>query len=118
MVASVQPVKPIGRGYPYPLRVRVDGEVPVFPAGISLRADVHNYVGAQARAGTLSTAEGSIERIDDNTIDLTLSKEMTAALANNNLAVLDLVRIVDGADDWMGIRVEIPVEFPITEPMP
>jgi hypothetical protein len=113
----VQPTPPIARGYPYPFRWHSpvsEGEPAPFPAGCTLLADVALHAGGVAVA-TLSTEAGSIVRIDDTTIELRLSPADTAGLTVKT-ALIDLVRTDPSPDTWMGLKVQLPVEQPITAP--
>lgn len=114
MRTTVQPVPPIGRGYPYSFRLACPAESDVvpFPAGCTLLADVALYAGAPAVA-SLSSEGGSIERIDDTTVLLRLSGADTDLLTNTTV-VLDLVRTDPSPDEWLGIKVQLPVERPVT----
>lgn len=117
MRTTVQPVPPIARGYPYTVRVicPAEGDVVPFPIGCNLLADVALYVGAPGRVATLDTARGSIERINDTTVLLRLSGDDTAMLTNTS-AVIDIVRTDPSPDEWLGVRVQLPVVAPVTVP--
>ena len=116
MSTTTQNVPAIARGYPYKARLSVrpivEGEAQPFPEGCRLLADIALFVGGAA-AATLSTEDGTITRIDDNTVELTVPGEATALLTNTT-AQLDLVRTDPSPDEWLGLRLQLPVEQPIT----
>lgn len=111
-----QPAPPIARGYPYDIVLTVDpvisGSPPAFPAGCGLMADIADYPGGPA-LGTLTTANGSIERLADNQIAVHIPASVTQAITNTN-AVFDLVRTDVSPDVWLGVRVQLAVEPPVT----
>jgi len=113
----VQSTPPIARGYPFSFQWNCpadEGGVVPFPAGCTLLADVALYQGG-SKVATLSTETGSIVRVDDISIVLLLSASDTAGLTNTT-AVVDLVRTDPSPDEWLGLRVKLPVEQPITAP--
>ena len=105
---------PIGVGYDYSVQVTLPDDA-LFPAGIALRAEVRDFAGATTLAGTLSTGDGSITRVDDHTIILHLPKTLTANLGNTTAAT-DLVQTNVTPEHWLGIQIFLPVERPITVP--
>jgi hypothetical protein len=118
MAGPVQTVRPIAPGYAYSLRVRVTGEDgPVFPAGCALRADLRDSPGAPRAAASLGTADGSIVRVDDDTVQIDIEGEGTAGLTDKT-AALDLVRTDTDPDQWLGVQVILPVVRPVTLPEP
>lgn len=109
-------VPPIAAGYAYAIQVRVTGAgEPLFPLGSALRADVRAYVGAREPAGTLTSEDGTLVRVDDDTVELRLSGEVTGRIGNSS-AVLDLVRTDVSPDQWVGVQVQLPVVEPVTQP--
>jgi hypothetical protein len=110
---ATQEIPPIARGYAYPLRVRVTGDEPVFPAGCALRADVRPSIGSPKLAGSLSTDAGTLVRIDDTTVELHLSAALTSAIENDS-AVLDFARVDLAQPVWLGVQIKIPVIVPVT----
>jgi hypothetical protein len=113
---TTQTVAAIARGYPYKMRLWVspvsEGEPRPFPEGCSLLADVAVFLGGPAVA-SLSTESGTIVRIDDDTIELTIPGAATALLTNTS-AQLDLVRTDPTPDEWLGLQVSLPVVQPVT----
>jgi hypothetical protein len=112
---AVQSVLPIAAGYVYKTRLQVTGEEPVFPVGCQLRAQVRPFVAAAHLAGTLTTENGGITRVDDSTVDLVLSEAITANIGKSK-AVLDIVRVDVEPDEWLAVQVTLPVITPITVP--
>lgn len=111
-----QSVPPIARGYPYDCVLTVDPDVasdpPAFPAGCSLIADLAEFPGGPALE-TMTTDNGSIERLADNQIAVHLSATATAAITTTS-AVFDLVRTDVSPDAWLGVRVQLAVEPAVT----
>jgi len=115
-MATTQQVPPIARGYPYRQRVIVTGPGAIlFPAGCQLRADVRSTATSALPAGTLTTTDGSIVRVDDATVDIYLSGAITAGLAGA-AAHIDFVRTDVSPDEWLDVRLQMPVVVPITAP--
>lgn len=117
MRTTVQPTPPIARGYPYAFRWHSpvsEGEAVPFPAGCTILADVALSVGGAAVA-SLSTEAGSIVRVDDTTVELRLGPGDTAALSAKTV-LIDLVRTDPSPDEWLGLKVQLPVEQPVTAP--
>lgn len=115
MAMTEQGVEPIAKGYAYAIRLHVTDDEPVFPVGSSVRAELRDYAGANALAGALSTSDGSIVRIDDDTIELRISGDTTGRLSNS-VAVFDLVRADLQPEVWIGVKVTLPVATPVTRP--
>lgn len=115
MRTIVQPIPPIARGYSYSFRWHSpvgEGEAVPFPAGCTLLADVALQAGGAALA-TLTSETGSIVWIDPTTVELRLSADDTAKLSLKT-ALIDLVRSDPSPDQWLGLKVQLPVEQPIT----
>ncbi|MGR6327710.1 hypothetical protein ACU5AX_01455 [Sphingomonas sp. XXL09] len=111
----IQSVPPIAAGYSYRVRLQVTGEEPVFPLGCRLRAQVRPYVGSPDVAGTLTTENGGITRIDDSTVELDLPEGLTSNIGND-AAWLDLARADLDPDEWIPVQIKLPVLVPVTEP--
>ena len=108
-----QQVPPIARGYHYALQlaVRTDDDGP-FPAGAALVAQLRDYDGPLA--GELSTASGSLFRVDDHHLELQVPAAVTARLGNTS-AVIDIARTDEGEPDWLDISLRLPVVLPVTQ---
>ncbi len=61
----------------------------------------------------LSTEDGTIVRIDDDTIEVKIPGSATALLTNTS-AQLDIVRTDPSPDEWLGLQVSLPVVQPVT----
>jgi hypothetical protein len=113
---TTQNVAALARGYPYTIQLQVrpevDGDISPFPAGCTLIADVAVYAGGTAVA-TLSTDDGTIARIGDDTIELRIPASATERLTNTT-AQIDLVRSDTSPDQWLGLQLSLPVVQPIT----
>ena len=107
-------VAPVAQGYAYAFRLKVTGGAPAFPIGATFRAEVRPYPEAPSPAGTLSTGDGSLVRIDDDTIEVRLAGAVTGAIGNT-VAHLDFVRTDLSPDVWIGVQVRLPVVVPITK---
>lgn len=112
---TTQEVVPVARGYAYPFRLKVAGPEPIFPVGSTFRAELRPYPGAATAAGVLTTASGTLARIDDETLEVRLTAAMTAAF-RNTVVYLDLVRTDPSPDVWVGVQLRLPVVVPITQP--
>ncbi len=116
MGTTTQTVAPIARGYPYKIRLWVrpdaDGETQPFPEGCTLLAAVAVFLGGPA-VTELSTEDGTIVRIDDDTIEVKIPGSATALLTNTS-AQLDIVRTDPSPDEWLGLQVSLPVVQPVT----
>ncbi|WP_242183050.1 hypothetical protein [Sphingomonas sp. CARO-RG-8B-R24-01] len=115
-MATIQSVQPIAAGFHYAIRLQATGpQSPAFPFGCELMTEVRAYVGAPVSEGILSTANQTIIRVDDDTIELHFPSSMTGGLTNS-VAVIDLVRTDPSPDQWMSISVQIPLVRPVTQP--
>lgn len=115
MITDVQLIDPIARGFHYAFQVRVTDVEPAFPLGCELKAEVRTHLKAATVAGTLTTAAGTLIRLDDDTVELRMTGSITARLDNSS-AVLDLVRTDLTPDAWLGVQVVLPVVQPVTAP--
>ena len=116
MSTTTQTVAAIARGYPYKIRLWVrpdgDGEAQPFPEGCTLLADVAVFLGGPAVA-SLSTEDGTIVRIDDDTVEVSIPGAATA-LQTHPRAPMALVRPDPSPADWLGLQVSLPVVQPVT----
>ncbi len=100
-------------GYEY--RLQLQAEVDLFPEGASFVGQVRRTIAAASRVADLSTAAGSVLRLDGRTLEIVLPPEVTAGLAPGGV-VLDLVRTDLTPDRHLGFLLEIPVALPVTRP--
>jgi hypothetical protein len=98
-------------GYEY--RLQLQAEADLFPEGASFVGQVRNAVTATTMVAELSTAAGSVLRVDNRTLEIVLAPEVTASLAPGGI-VLDLVRTDLTPDRHLGFVLEIPVVLPVT----
>ena len=98
-------------GYEY--RLQLQAEADLFPEGASFVGQVRNAVTATTMVAELSTAAGSVLRVDVRTLEIVLAPEVTASLAPGGI-VLDLVRTDLTPDRHLGFVLEIPVVLPVT----
>jgi hypothetical protein len=62
---------------------------------------------------TISTDEGTIVRVDDTHVDLVLGGTVTANWSAGEV-IMDLVRIDVDPDKYLGFKLVVPVELPVT----
>ena len=98
-------------GYEY--RLQLQAEADLFPEGASFVGQVRNAVTATTMVAELSTAAGSVLRVDVRTLEIVLTADVTASLAPGGI-VLDLVRTDLTPDRHLGFVLEIPVVLPVT----
>jgi hypothetical protein len=98
-------------GYEY--RLQLQAEADLFPEGASFVGQVRNAVTATTMVAELSTAAGSVLRVDVRTLEIVLTADVTASLAPGGI-VLDLVRTDLTPDLHLGFVLEIPVVLPVT----
>ena len=114
MSITQQPGRPIVAGYVWRIDVRVtSGVTPVFPLGVVLVSQLRRVVTDTAAIGTLRTADGTITRLDNDTIELKVPADMSAGWPTGSVT-LDCVR-TDGAEpQYLGFRLRVPVVQPVT----
>lgn len=98
-------------GYEY--RLQLQAEADLFPEGASFVGQVRSTIGAASRVADLSTAAGSVLRLDGRTLEIVLAPDVTASLAPGGV-VLDLVRTDLTPNRHLGFLLEIPVVLPVT----
>jgi hypothetical protein len=111
MTTSLQEGPVILIGYEY--RLQLQAEADLFPEGASFAGQVRSAITAATTLAELSTAAGSVLRVDVRTLEIVLSPAMTASLAPGGI-VLDLVRTDLTPDRHLGFVLEIPVVLPVT----
>ena len=116
MTLSVQEGPVILIGYEY--RVQLQAEAVLFAEGAQFVGQLRASITAASVLAELSSAAGSILRLDDHTMEIILAPELTAGLSPGGI-VLDLVRTDLTPDRHLGFLMEIPVALPVTRfPMP
>ena len=98
-------------GYEY--RLQLEAEANLFPNGASFAGQVRSAITAATVVAELSSAAGSVLRVDDRTLEIVLAPAVTAGLAPGGI-VLDLVRTDLEPDRHLGFVLEIPVALPVT----
>jgi hypothetical protein len=98
-------------GYEY--RLQLQAEADLFPEGASFVGQVRSAITAATMVAELSTAAGSVLRVDVRTLEIVLAPDVTASLGPGGI-VLDLVRTDLELDRHLGFVLEIPVVLPVT----
>ena len=111
MTTSVQEGPVILIGYEY--RLQLQAEADLFPEGAVFAGQVRSAIVAATMVADLSSAAGSVLRVDDRTLEIVLAPAVTASLAPG-MVVLDLVRTDLTPDRHLGFLLEIPVTLPVT----
>jgi hypothetical protein len=111
MTTSLQEGPVILIGYEY--RLQLQAEADLFPEGASFAGQVRSAITATNVVAELSTAAGSVVRVDGRTLEIVLPPDVTASLAPGGI-VLDLVRTDLTPDRHLGFVLEIPVVLPVT----
>ena len=113
MTTSLQEGPVILIGYEY--RLQLQAEADLFPEGASFAGQVRSAISASTIVAELSSAAGSVLRVDGRTLEIVLAPDVTASLAPGGI-VLDLVRTDLTPDRHLGFVLEIPVALPVTRP--
>jgi hypothetical protein len=111
MTTSLQEGPVILIGYEY--RLQLQAEADLFPDGASFVGQVRSAITAATTLAELSTAAGSILRMDGRTLEIVLTPDVTVKLAPDGI-VLDLVRTDLSPDRHLGFMLEVPVALPVT----
>ena len=111
MTTTLEEGSAIAAGYLWSLRIEMD--VDAFPAGVSLQGHVRRRVNDSVIMASLSTADGSIVRVDSRSIDIVLAGETTKSWGAGSV-VLDLVRTDTDPDQYLGFTLTVPVVQTVT----
>jgi hypothetical protein len=111
MTTSLQEGPVILIGYEY--RLLLEAEADLFPEDASFAGQVRSAISAATVVAELSSAAGSVLRVDVRTLEIVLAPEVTANLAPGKV-VLDLVRTDLSPDRHLGFVLEVPVALPVT----
>ena len=111
MTTSLQEGPVILIGYQY--RLQLEAEADLFPEDASFAGQVRSAISAATIVAELSSAAGSVLRVDARTLEIVLAPAVTASLAPGCI-VLDLVRTDLEPDRHLGFLLEIPVVLPVT----
>lgn len=99
-------------GYAWSTDMTLEPDAVYFPAGCALRAQVREAAGG-ALLATLTTADGTITRVSDTVVRVTVP---ASALADRRVPSVsfDLVRTDMAPDTHYGFIVTVPVLQPVT----
>jgi hypothetical protein len=111
MTLTVQEGPVILIGYEY--RLQLEAEADLFPEDASFVGQVRSAITAATVMAELSSAAGSVLRVDNHTLEIVLAPAVTANLAPG-MVVLDLVRTDLNPDRHLGFVLEVPVALPVT----
>lgn len=111
MTTNVQSGPAIVAGYNWSLRIEAD--TAAFPVGVAITGHVRRKVGDAAPLATLSTATGEIVRVDDRHIDITIDGDASKEWKPGTV-VMDFVRTDVDPDAYLGFKLTVPVELPVT----
>lgn len=111
---SVQTGSAIIAGYIWRQRLQVTAEAPPFPEGVTLRAQVRKSRAATEELATLTTENGGLVRVDDNSIDIVIAGASSTDWRDS--VMLDIVRTDLDDDEHLGIQLTVPVMMPVTWP--
>lgn len=105
--------KVIVAGYDWTIRLRLDSETASFPEGSTYVAQVRRAPHVSEVLATMSSADGTIDRVDGNTLDLTLRGSDSEGWPERK-AYIDIVRTDIDPPQHLGFRLTVPVKLPIT----
>ena len=111
MITSLQEGPVILIGYEY--RLQLQAETDLFPDGASFVGQMRSAISAAGVLADISSAAGSVRRVDDRTLEIILAPSITGSLVPGTV-VLDLVRTDLTPDRHLGFLLEIPVVLPVT----
>lgn len=98
-------------GYAY--RLQIETEAPLFAEGCILHAHIRVKPSAAEILAELSSQDGSLRRLSDHLLDLTIPPAATAVMPVGHV-VLDMVRRDVTPALPLGFSLEIPVMLPVT----
>lgn len=111
MTTSLQEGPVILIGYEY--RLQLEAEADLFPEDASFAGQMRSAIDAATVVAELSSAAGSVLRVDVRTLEIILAPAVTASLAPG-MVVFDLVRTDLTPDRHLGFVLEVPVALPVT----
>lgn len=113
MSTTTQPVRPLVRGFDWSLQIAItNASAPAFPSGVALKATItHNRLPTLAL--TLTTGAGTLARISDTTMQLTIAGTVSAAWPPGTIS-LDVVRTDGASPQYLGFTLSVPVTESIT----
>lgn len=108
-----QTVGVVQAGYEWRQRIEETSGAGLFPSDSAWRAQVRTSVEAPVALAELTTSNGGIVRIDDNTIEMVLPGSATVGLRGGSV-VFDLVRTDVDPDRHIGFAFAADVRLPVT----
>jgi hypothetical protein len=98
-------------GYEY--RLQLQAEADLFPEAATFTGQLRSTVTDSTVLATLSTANGSVLRHDERTLEIVVAADVTAVLIPGSV-VVDFVRTDLTPERPLGFSLEIPVQQPVT----
>ncbi|UHD44023.1 hypothetical protein LUX29_13150 [Aureimonas altamirensis] len=112
-MADIIPAPPIVPGYAYAIQIEVAGEDELFPAGCRLLAEIRRFTYSPLLA-RLTTENGGIARIGDNTVEVRLTAAQTSTIDGS--VMLDFVRTDVDPDTYQYVQIRLPALKAVTRP--
>lgn len=103
----------IEAGYPWNLRLQFDDSF-IFPETATFTSHVRSDPDSEEIIVTLSTAAGTIVRVNDTTLDIIIPETDASTWPVGRTVVFDIIRTDGGSNQHLGIRIEVPVRKAIT----
>lgn len=104
-------------GYDWTIQLELTPEVlndpPYFPAGTEVVAHVRYRTKDTNPLTTLSTFNQKITRVSDSTISITIPGVDSVNWTPGEV-VMDLARVDDDPDTYVGVKLTIPTKLPVT----
>lgn len=97
----------------YDFQMRLAATADIFPPGFTGTAHVRASRDDATILATLTTANGGLVRIDNKNLDLKITGVQSAGWTATSV-VLDIVRTDPTPDQYLGIRLTILTEKPVT----
>ncbi|UHD45342.1 hypothetical protein LUX29_20495 [Aureimonas altamirensis] len=113
-MAVIIPAPPIVPGYAYAIQIEVAGDDEIFPASCRLLAELRRFTYSPLLA-RLTTDNGGLARIDDNTIEVRLTAAQTEQIEGSSV-MLDFVRTDVDPDAYQYVQIRLPVMNAVTRP--
>jgi len=98
-------------GYEY--RLQLQAEADFFPESATFTGQLRSTVTDSTVLATLSTANGSVLRHNERTLEIVVAADVTATLIPGSV-VVDFVRTDLTPERPLGFSLEIPVQQPVT----
>jgi len=105
--------KIITAGYEWTIQLNFADSAITFPANATFVSQVRRDPNADDVIATLTTANQGVVRVDEKTLNLRISGEMSANWPDRT-AYLDVVRTDTTPDQHLGFQLRVPVRRAIT----